>query len=180
MRAFLIALSIVALMSCSNQKKPLDEAKTGPQIEAELTSFSIDQEFAQFVFTLGIANSGDQEATVYAVVYGKNESYVPPRRNAWPFPGVLFNLAGTNRGQLSSYDIRKDWDSRPEDSKGMKISVKPSISDTLVGALPINETSPHGAWQGQRLDPNSMYNEVSLWIFSEAGELLLEKDYSLK
>jgi len=175
MRVFIIALSIMALTCCADQKKPLD--KKPLDIEAELSSFNIDHEFASFVFTLVITNSGDQETTVYAVVYGKNDSYIPPRRNAWPYGGVLFNQAGTDRGRLSASDISRDWSSKPEEAKGAKIKVQPGVSDTLEGALPINETSPHRAWRGHRLNPFTMYNEVSLWIFSEGGKLLLERNY---
>ena len=155
---------------------PLPDTK----ITAELSDFTTDRENAQFVFTLQASNGESNGATIYAVVYGQNGTISPPRRNAWPFAGLLFARTGSGRGRLSPLDISEDWNSRPDNTKGMKIVMQPNGSKSLEGALPINETSNHEAWLGEPINPRVMYNDVSLWIFTEHGRLILEKSYSIK
>ena len=155
-------------------------ASAPPEITAGLSKFTVDRANAQFVFTLEVNNQESSENTVHVVVYGKNDMFSPPRRSAWPFAGLLFHQAGTRRGALSSSDISRNWSSRPDDTKGMKVVLKPNGSESLEGALPINETCQHDAWRGKPLDPRSMYNEVFLWVFSQNGQLILEKKYDVK
>ena len=45
----------------------------------------------------------------------------------------------------------------------------------MDGILPINKTSLHAAWRGQAINPNALYEEWSLWIFSADGELLFDE-----
>jgi len=155
-------------------------AKPVPKITASLSKFTVDRENAQFVFTLQLTNAEPKEHTVHVVVYGKNDMFSPPRRSAWPFAGLLFRQAGTRRGALSSSDISRNWQSRPDNTKGMKFVLKPNGADSFEGALPINQTCQHEAWRGKPLDPRSMYNEISLWIYSQAGQLIFEKKYDVK
>jgi hypothetical protein len=187
--SILIILGVIGSLKsdCSNKPipkatppKPAKPAETTPKIKADLTKFFVDRSNAQFVFVLKISNQESQENTVYAVVYGKNDSYSPPRRGAWLFGGLLFHQAGTRRGSLSSSDISRNWDSRPENTKGMKIVLKPNGSKSLEGALPITEISLHEAWRGKPLDPRSMYDEVYLWVFSQNGKLIFEKKYEVE
>ncbi len=152
---------------------------TIPRITASLSIFTVDRENAQFVFTLQLSNQEVNEITVHVVVYGKNDMFSPPRRSAWPFAGILFRQAGTHRGALSSSSISRNWSSRPENTKGMKLVLKPNGTESLEGALPINETCQHDAWRGKPLDPRSMYNEVFFWVFSQNGQLIYEKKYDV-
>lgn len=167
-------------VSSQLKSKPATPPETSPKIKANLSKFTVDRSNAQFVFTLQVSNPESQENNVYVVVYGKNDMFSPPRRSAWPFAGLLFRQAGTRRGALSSSDISRNWDSRPENTKGMKIVLRPNASKSLEGALLINETCYHEAWRGKPLDPRSMYNKVYLWVFSQNGQLIFEKKYVVK
>jgi len=169
-----------SLPSSKPSSAPSTPTETAPAIKADLSKFIVDHSNAQFVFTLQVSNHESQENTVYVVVYGKNDMFSPPRRSAWPFAGLLFRQAGTRRGSLSSSDISRNWDSRPDNTKGMKIVLKPNASESIEGALPINETCQLEAWRGKPLDPRSMYNEVSLWVFSQNGQLVFQKKYDVK
>lgn len=159
---------------------PSIPTKTAPTIKADLSNFIVDHSSAQFVFTLRVSNHESRDNTVYVVVYGKNDMFSPPRRSAWPFAGLLFHQAGTRRGALSPSAISRNWGSRPENTKGMKIVLKPDSSESIEGALPINEICQLEAWRGQPLDPRSMYNEVNLWVFSQNGQLVFNKQYAVK
>ncbi|KKL71042.1 hypothetical protein LCGC14_2098880 [marine sediment metagenome] len=150
------------------------------KITAGLSKFTVDRANAQFVFTLEVSNQESREKTVHVVVYGKNDMFSPPRRSAWPFAGLLFRQAGTRRGALSSSDISRNWGSRPSNTRGAKMVLGPNASESLEGALPINDTCQQDAWRGKRLDPRSMYNEVFLWVFSHNGQLIFEREYDVK
>ena|GEM_PF-4808012 len=178
---FGLILAFIVLMVITATEEPAQDSRSQRlMISASLSNFKVDREWAQFVFTLELRNEQPQENTVHVVVYGKNDMFSPPRRSAWPFPGLLFRQAGTRRGALSSSDISRNWNTRPEDTKGMKSVLKPSGSESLEGALPINETCLHETWRGKPLDPRSMYNEVYLWVFSKDGSLIFEKEYDVK
>lgn len=164
----------------SSSSLPKTPSQPAPKISADLSNFTVDRANAQFVFTLQIKNQEPKENTVHVVVYGKNDMFSPPRRNAWPNAGLLFRQAGTRRGSLSSSAISRNWNSRPENTKGTKIVLKANGTDSLEGALPINQTCQHEAWRGKSLNPRSMYNEVYLWVFSKNGKLISEKKYDVK
>ena len=160
-----------------------DAAKSlpsAPRVAASLDDFTVDRGNSQFIFTLKMTNEEAKENTVYVAVYGKNDMFSPPRRNAWPLDSPFFRQAGTNRGMLSAAAVSRDWDSRPESTKGAKFRLKANESESLEGALPINQTSPFEAWRGQRLDPRAIYNEVYLWVFSEDGRLIVERKYNVQ
>ncbi|MCP4593675.1 MAG: hypothetical protein GY842_23310 [bacterium] len=175
--AFIALMVVVAIIVASKVPSSSDER---PTISASLSGFKVDRELAQFVFTLKLENEQPKENTVYVVVYGKNDMFSPPRRSAWPFAGFLFRQAGTRRGALSPSDLSRNWHSKSKNTKGMELVLRPSGSESLEGALPLNETCEHEAWRGKRLDPRSMYNEVYLWVFSKGGDLIFEKRHDVK
>jgi len=150
------------------------------KINSKLTNFTVDNANSQFVFTLQVENKNSQQDTVFVVVYGKNDNFIPPRRSAWPAAGLLFKQAGTARGNLSASDISDNWNSRPEITKGFKMILKSNSKKSIEGAFPINRFSQLQAWQGEVLNPNSMYDEIHLWIFSQNGELISNKGYNIK
>lgn len=194
----IVALGIFVFGPWSRHQPPADPAPSAtggnaarkpkppepiPKVVAELSKFTIDRaglgEGGDFVFTVHLTNQDSKENTVYAVVYGKNDMFSPPRREAWPAGGILFRLAGTSRGALSPSDITRNWNSDSDSDLVEQfkeiagdVRLKPGESDSFEGALPINETSLHEAWKGQRLDPRSMFNEVYLWVFSDDGRLI--------
>ena len=128
-------------------------------------------------FDVIVKNTSNQKATVYVVVYAKNDRVSPPRRMAWPSPGGLFSEAGTRRGQLSPSDISKNWNSRPKFDKGAKVTLLPGKSETIPAVLPLNRYSQLPAWRGKRFESSSMYNEWYVWVFSETGQLIYERRY---
>ena len=127
-------------------------------------------------FDVIVKNTSNHKATVYVVVYAKNDFVSPPRRSAWPLPGLLFSEAGTRRGQLSPSDISNNWNSRSKE-RGAKVTLLPGKSETIPAALPLNRYSQLPAWRGKRFEPGSLYNEWYLWIFSETGKLIYERKY---
>ncbi len=154
-------------------------AQTASNITASLSDFKIDRPNAEYLFTLKVNNPESVDKTVYAVVYGVNDLASPPRRSAWPMPGFIFSESGTERGALSSSSISRNWKTRTDYGKGVKVPLKAGGSDVIEGVLPIESTSPHGAWRGQRINPNAMYNEIYLWVFSDSGQLIFEKKYEI-
>lgn len=173
----LLGIVVIAFMVMSRDE-PSTTAPV-PKISASLSDFTVDRANDQFVFTLRVKNQEPKSNSVYVVVYGKNDMFSPPRRSAWPFAGLLFRQAGTRRGALSPSDISRDWSSRSDNTKGMKVSLDPGGAESLEGALPINETCQQEAWRGKPLDPRSIYNEVHLWVFSTDGELVSKREYSI-
>lgn len=159
-------------------------------ITADLDSFQIVTErydragitgtIRSVKFRLKVRNTGTDDATVYAVIYAKNDRFSPPRRTAWPFPGILFREAGTDRGSLSPYDISKNWDTRPENSKGFKGGAAAGRTRSKDCAVPLNEHSMQGAWKNMRLDPRSVYDQWYVWLFAEDGSLIFEKEMQLQ
>lgn len=178
-----IIISIIVIFisksPTSSQASKTKRTKKEPKISASLSEFKVDRKNQQFIFKLKIKNIESSKKIFYAVVYGKNDMFSPPRRSAWPAAGLLFNQAGTRRGNLSSYDISKNWVSKPEITKGVKIILKSKQEEIIEGALPINNTSQIEAWKGQPLDPRSIYNEINLWIFSDNGNCILKKEYKI-
>lgn len=157
-----------------------------PEITAELSNLMIEvlsrlgvEAKSQF-FDLTLGNLSSKEITVYVVIYAKNDRFSPPRRSAWPFAGILFHQAGTSRGTLSYHDIMRNWDSRPDNSKGCKVTIAANKNEKLEGALPINDICQHEAWRGKAIDSRANYEEWNIWVFSERGKLLLEKTYEVK
>jgi len=128
-------------------------------------------------FDVIVKNTSNHKATVYVVVYAKNDRVSPPRRMAWPSPGGLFSEAGTRRGQLSPSDISKNWNSRSEFSKGAKVTLLPGKSETIPAVLPLNRYSTLSAWRGKRFELGSMFNEWHCWVFSETGKLVYKRKY---
>ena len=155
-------------------------AQTSPSITASLSDFKVDRPNAEFLFTLKVTNPDATEKTVFAIVYGVNDLVSPPRRSAWPMPGCVFSEPGTERGAISASSISRSWQERTDYGKGVKVPLKAGGSDTIEGVLPIESTSPHGAWKGQRINPNAMYNEITLWVFSDSGQLIFEKEYTIQ
>jgi len=159
-------------------------------IEADLDNFKIVTErfdrlgitgtSRSVKFRLKISNTGTEDATVYVVIYAKNDRFTPPRRTAWPFPGILFRLAGGDRGSLSPYDISKNWETRPENSKGFKGGAVAGRTRSKDCAVPLNERSMQGAWKNMRLDPRSVYDQWYVWLFAEDGSLIFEKEMRLQ
>jgi hypothetical protein len=117
-----IIISIIVIFMykspTSSQASKTKKIKEEPKISASLSKFEVDRKNQQFIFKLKIKNIESSKKIFYAVVYGKNDMFSPPRRSAWPAAGLLFNQAGTRRGNLSSYDISKNWASKPEITKG--------------------------------------------------------------
>jgi len=169
------ALGLILSVGCEKDSPPQRST-----VSASLSGLKVDPELAQFVFTLKLKNEQPKEKTVYVVIYGTNDMFSPPRRGAWPFGGLLFRQAETRRGRLSPSDLSRDWSSRPENTKGMKLVLKARGSESLEGALPINSTCQHDAWRGKPLDPRSTYNEVYLWVFSKDGDLIFNKKYDVR
>jgi len=154
-------------------------AFTHPAISQESTaSLSNIQIMGNEVwFDVIVKNTSNHKATVYVVVYAKNDSFSPPRRSAWPSPGLLFSEAGTRRGQLSPSDISKNWNSRSKLAKGAKVTLLPGKSETIPAVLPLNRDSMLPAWRGKRFEPGSMYNRWHIWVFSESGKLIYNRKY---
>jgi len=150
-----------------------------PKLWASLSRFTVNKTRGRFTFKVELENNQPAERTVYAVVYGNNDAMTPPRRSAWPDPDPLFVQAGTQRGLLSPADISKDWEARPENTKGMKVALKPNRSESINGWLPMDETCPHKPWEGKPLDPERNYNEISLWVFSDTGGLVSSNTFML-
>jgi len=165
----------------STKQKTKQEAEVTPEIAVEMSNLvvEIDSDWGTKtqLFDLTLRNLSPKEITVYVVVYAKNDRFIPPRRGAWPMGGVLFYEAGTGRGSLSYHDIMRNWNSRPEDSKGCKITISENKNEKLEGALPINEICQHEAWRGKPIDPRADYEEWNIWVFSERGELVFKKTY---
>jgi hypothetical protein len=159
--------------------KPSTNEEISPNIQSELTNFTVDKANSQFVFTLKAENIESKNEIIYVVVYGKNDNFSPPRRGAWPMGGLLFQQAGTSRGDISTSDISNNWNSRPEITKGFKMNLKSNSKKSIEGALPINKISQKKAWQGELLNPNSIYNEMHLWIFSQDGKLISKQEYNV-
>jgi hypothetical protein len=159
--------------------KPSTNEEISPNIQSELTNFTVDKANSQFVFTLKAENIESKNEIIYVVVYGKNDNFSPPRRGAWPMAGLLFQQAGTSRGNISTSDISNNWNSRPEITKGFKMNLKSNSKKSIEGALPINKISQKKAWQGELLNPNSIYNEIHLWIFSQDGKLISKQEYNV-
>ncbi|MBN2456138.1 MAG: hypothetical protein JXB29_06340 [Sedimentisphaerales bacterium] len=161
-----------------------EKISSRPKINAELSNLviEIDSDFGiktQF-FDLTIRNLSSKDITLYVVVYAKNDRFSPPRRGAWPMGGVLFYEAGTGRGNLSYHDIMRNWNSKPDNSKGCKVTIPVDKNEKLEGALPINKISQHEAWRGKPIDPRANYEKWNIWVFSERGELLFKKTYEVK
>jgi len=163
--------------STSTKQKPAE-------ITAELSNLviEIDSDFGikTQLFDVTLRNLSSKEITVYVVIYAKNDRFSPPRRSAWPFAGILFHQAGTGRGNLSYHDIMRNWNSRPDNSKGYKVTIAANKNETLEGALPINKTCQQEAWRGKPIDSRANYEEWNIWVFSERGKLLFKKTYEVK
>ena len=154
-------------------------AFTHPAMSQESTaSLSNIQNMGNEVwFDVVVKNTSNHKSTVYVVVYAKNDFVSPPRRSAWPTPGLLFSEAGTRRGQLSPLDISKNWNSRSKFSKGTEFTLLPGKSETIPAALPLNRYLQLPAWRGKRFKAGSMYNEWHIWVFSETGKLIYKRKH---
>jgi hypothetical protein len=131
-------------------------------------------------FTLNITNRYTTEKTVYAVVYGKNDSISPPQREAWPFAGLLFSMTGnSDRGTLYASDIKKLIKEKTDlyFLESAKLVLAPNSLTPINGALPIPDVSPHNDWKGQHIEQR-VFDELTLWIFSLEGEQIFEVRYS--
>jgi len=160
------------------------EAEATPEITVELSNLvvEIDSDFGTKtqLFDLTLMNLSSKDITVYVVIYAKNDRFSPPRRSAWPFAGILFHQAGTGRGNLSYHDIMRNWNSRPDNSKGYKLRIPANKTEKIEGALPINKTCQHEAWRGKPIDSRANYEEWNIWVFSERGKLVLKKTYEVE
>ena len=130
-------------------------------------------------FDIEVSNLVQSPKTVYIVVYATNDRFSPPRRGAWPVGGLLFYQAGTQRANLSHYDISRNWESRPEETKGFKVVLPAGGRHKIECALPINNVCQHEAWRGQRIDPRANYEDWTVWVFSGDGKLLINKNYKV-
>ena len=175
--AVVATVSVIWWLQLENA--PLEKAPPS-MIEGVLGDFLILPETNDFGFTVTISNKSPTPKSVHAFVYGKNDTSSPPRRAAWPFGGLLFREAGSGRGALSEYGVRKNWATRHPDSKGARIDVPSGGNVSLPGVLPMNETCHHEAWRGQPIDPSVQFREVHVWLVSEEGELIFSRKWTIK
>lgn len=91
--------------------RPRAPAGPPPNVVAELDKFAVDRtrgatDGGEFTFIVRVTNQEPKQSTVYAVVYGKNDAFDPPRRAAWPLQKINFD---SDIGNLSPSDITQNW-----------------------------------------------------------------------
>lgn len=78
-RIYLILVAIVISTFFTLPKELYAQATSS--ITASLSDFKIDRPNAEYLFTLKVENPEAVDKTVYAVVYGINDTASPPRRS---------------------------------------------------------------------------------------------------
>lgn len=146
------------------QEELANVTKTTPEIKAELSKFGTG--WGGLFFTLSIRNLTPNKKTVVAYVYGKNEDITPPLYR-------VYGIIPVTGHAVSPREISESWNVRKEFQRGAEIVLKPYGTDSFEAELGLNSVAPNG----KKYPPNSGYNVLSLWIFSEPGQLIYEKTY---
>ena len=160
-------------------RRPAKAQPAQPAVKVTLDKFTLDRGAGLYWCDVALENRGRKAATVHVVVYAKNDGFVPPRRGAWPMPGLLFGQAKTRRADLSHHDVSRDWASRPAESKGWRVEVRPGGVETTRAALAFNQVCQHEAWRGRLMDGRAVYREWQVWVFSAAGKLVEQRTYKV-
>jgi len=158
-----------------------------PSFEVKLVDFKVDWEDSpQQTFKLAVTNTGAAPETVHVIVYGTNESIQPPRRALSP-PSAAdwFRVAGSKDGKLSPHDIEDHWKATKQgtaflSARGQKVPFShalfvPARATKVIdtGAHALDDTSPHEATRGQRLE-RVPFTEYKVWLFTEDGRWFKE------
>lgn len=152
------------LLACGGTRKSSGPL---PRVEGEIADVWVEED--QFVFTVKLANRGDEAAVAYPVVYGVGDKRQPFRRDVWGFRIT----ADDRESGLLADDIAKRWGHEQEVDLRARVSLAAGASESIEGALILGE----GVRDGRPFAPGMTYTRLALWVFTEDGRLAFQREY---
>jgi hypothetical protein len=163
--------------------------------DVEARGFRLHWDTYSQELTLGLTNGGDREATVWALLYGTNNSISPPRRELLPNGDVWMRLAGkAEHGDLTPQDVERHWRDDPfkgrsfpnagprhvsrtwhVSAKGFRATLAPHEKKAVELAPLVTETSDLGAWKGEPLERVG-FDRVDVWLFGPDGTFFSRRE----
>lgn len=143
---------------------PTVAAAAKPKIAATLGDFKEEEGLGLVgvAFMFRVENQGTNDVTIYPFAYGKNSQ---GEGSAWPTQPFDSRGVPLNQGNLKPSSYTDNWDNTIKTGIPHKFTVAPGKLKSHEGIVTYKKARA---------------SEVRLWVFTEDGTLILDREYDLK